>query len=206
MILYISIDTENKNSKYNKYCDNFIANLSTKLIEELYIKCLRGKNKEMNDYIDYLVKVLKRLIELKSDALMEVFIDLGDDCALLKEINDLLLDTPDEPMSPIKPAKQAFKDFDDIEDIKYYIYEVEIKDADIPTIEVEDIKLVFDYLNFSVLYKLQHKGGEECIKKKCSNNLTVITKPEERKVGSPTKGTSLSAFLGSLISPKTPKK
>lgn len=174
MILYLSIDTENKDSIYNKYYENFLSNLSVKLIEELYIKCLRGKDKDIEDYVEYLTLVINRLIELKSDALMEIFQEFGSNCSLLKKINDALMNAPNEAMSPVKSLKQAFKDFDNIDLVKYYIYKTDIQNAEIPKIEVEDIKLMFDYLNISILYKLQHHG-ENCIKKKCAPELKIIT-------------------------------
>lgn len=211
MMLYLCIDTENKNSKYNKYCNNFISNLSTKLLEELYIRCLKGKGEEIDEYIDYLAKVIRRLVQLKNDALMEVFGEFASSCTLFLDINYALMETPDVPMSPVKTITQAFKDLDNIDMVKYYIYETEILYSNITKIEIEDIKLVFGYLNIPVLYKLHHQNGEGCIKKKCGNNLAIITK--DLAISTPSTsstrsvGSSLSAFLGSLIkTPKTPSK
>ena len=210
MMLYLCIDTENKNSKYNKYCSNFISNLSTKLLEELYIRCLKGKSEEINDYTEYLVKVIHRLVQLKSDALMEVFMEFASTCYLLKNINNALMETPNEQMSPVKTITQAFKDLDNIDIVKYYIYETEIANSNISKIEVEDIKLVFGYLNIPILYNLHHRQqGEDCIKKKCGNDLVIITKNLAISTPSTSStksiGSSLSAFLGSLIkTPKTP--
>lgn len=217
MILYLSIDIEDKDSIYNIYCDNFMQNLSTKLIEELYIRCLKDNKKNMDDYIDYIVKVVERLIELKSEALMTVFIEFGINCPILDKVYNALIKTPDTRMSPVKPIKEAFADFDDIEDVKYYIYKTDIKEVDIPKIRYEDIRLVFDYLNIPVIYQLHHHG-ENCIKKKCdighkdlkiiTENLSVesdkLTSSSKTGYKSKSSGRTLSAFLSSLI--KTPKE
>lgn len=224
MILYLTIDEYDKDSIYNQYCENFIENLSIKLIEELYIRCLRGDDKKMSDYIDYLEKVIKHLIHMKSDPLMEVFVNFGMNCQMFEKISNALMSAPDERMSPIKTVSQAFNDLDDIEDVKYYIYKTEIKDGYESNLRLryEDIRLVFDYLNIPTDYKLNHHG-ESCIQKKCerANNrkdLKIITKNLESLQMTPSASSSdltstktaksskrgLSAFLSSLI--KTPRE
>lgn len=169
MILYLSTDIENKDSKYNKYCDNFVENLSAKINEELYIKCMRNNNKNINDYVKYLRDVLSYLIIVKNNALINIFNKFKQyECSLFYEINDLLEIVEKHSLSPVKMRSDAFKDIDDIETIKYYIYETEIMKRDVKPLKIDDIKLIFNYLNISVLYKSQH-NTKKCMDRICKS-------------------------------------
>ena len=176
MILYLSVDSEKKSSKYNLYNELFIKNLSNRIIEELYIRCLKNKKDYLEDYIDYLSEMLKVFIKLDNDILKNIFVELSKECYLFNKISDILLENANKKRSPIRTIQEIFEEDDDIEMIKYHIYEKEIKFEDITSIinfDMKDIKLVFDFLNITNLYELKH-NGEKCLKDRCQKYIPKL--------------------------------
>lgn len=173
MILCLTIDENKRSSKYNLYNEFFVENLSNKIIEELYIKCLQNKKDLVENYIDYLSEMLKTFIKLNNDVLKNILIELSKDCHLFDKMNDILLENKYVNRSPIRNIHEMFIEDDNLETIKYYIYEKEIVKNDSENlIDMDskyDIKNIFDFLNITTLYKSSH-DGKKCLENRCKDD------------------------------------